>query len=86
MFYVRVGILLTRGKHYHHRIILPRGKAEAHSLVERRHFSYEVPVLSKYMRDHICALGVSILLLSTIFYWILEMFRHWLFLFIILSE
>ena len=60
--YVRVGILLTRGKHLHDCIISIRGEVSAHktSLTLPLYYVYESH------RSCICVLGVYILPFSTI--------------------
>jgi len=70
--YVRIGILLTCGKHLHGRIISLRegfcgGLAHKTSLALPPFFFIEVPVQSqKKERPYNCVLGVSILPISTI--------------------
>ena len=66
--YVRVGILLTCGKHLHDRIISLRGEVWSHKASLVPLFFYEVSFPSqKCERSCICLLGLSFLSLSTIF-------------------
>ena len=67
LLYVRVGILLTRGKHVHHRIISLRVENWVHKTSLSTPHVIEMPVPSHASeRSCICVLGVSILPLSTI--------------------
>jgi hypothetical protein len=67
MFYVRVGILLTCGKHLHACIISLKKEVWVHKTSLTLPLFMEVPVpIQEHERSCICVLGVSILPLSTI--------------------
>jgi hypothetical protein len=75
--YVRFDILLVSVKHLHDRITSLRGKVWAHQTSLTPSLFIEVPVPSQESeRSRICVLGVSILPVSEIFYWVWEMFRQ----------
>ena len=55
--YVRVGIVLTRGKHFHNRTISRRGGGGLIKLILPRHFLVPVPNQESFM--HLCVRDID---------------------------